>query len=251
MTALLTARNISLAHAGHDILREVCLNIGEKDFITIIGPNGAGKTSLLKCVMGLITPDSGTIERQDGLKIGYVPQRFSADHSLPIRVKDFLTLRKRIDAVQLEPLAEETQITSLMGHMLYHLSGGEVQRVLLTRALLDFPDLLILDEPAQNLDISGQISFYRLLERLYDTRDIAILMVSHDLHLVMASSKQVICLFHHVCCSGEPHAVAKDPEFLSLFGDDMAKLMALYHHQHDHHHHHDSAEPCREEHAHD
>ncbi len=236
MTTLLSASNLSVIRQEHHILRDVSLCVKERDFITVIGPNGAGKTMLLKVLMGFFPPDKGTMEKKPGLRIGYVPQRLAPDNAVPVSARRFLKLCKQTDGEELRRVAAETAILEILDKPLHVLSGGELQRVLLARALLGNPELLVLDEPAQNLDISGQMVFYKLLERVYKERSIAILMVSHDLHLVMASSKQVVCLFHHICCSGEPHMVAKDPEFIALFGDDMAKMMAVYQHEHNHEH---------------
>ncbi|MCC3304020.1 ATP-binding cassette domain-containing protein [Sneathiella sp. HT1-7] len=241
MTELLSARQISVYRDGKTILEDVSLSIGEKDFITIIGPNGAGKSMLLKCMMGFYAPSKGEVVRRAGLKIGYVPQRLVADHTVPIRVRRFLTLRKRAPKDVLLNVARETAIEEILDHPIHVLSGGELQRVLLARALLDDPDLLVLDEPAQNLDVTGQLAFYKLIEKIYAERDVSILMVSHDLHLVMSSTREVVCLYHHICCHGEPNVVTRDPEFISLFGNDMARLMAVYNHSHDHNHNHDEA----------
>ena len=237
MDYLIKASDVSVIRDRRSILRNVSLEIAEYDFITIIGPNGAGKSMLLKCLMGFYKPDSGRVLRNPNLKIGYLPQRLSVDHSMPITVKRFLGLRKKITESELEKVIDETSIQNLLNQPLYVLSGGELQRVLLARALVENPQLLILDEPAQNLDVSGQLAFYKLIEKIHTQRKLTLLMVSHDLHLVMSSTKKVVCLYHHVCCSGEPQVVTKDPEFISLFGDDMAKLMSVYHHSHDHHHH--------------
>ena len=235
---LIKAEDISVIRDQHAILNNVSLDIVEQDFITIIGPNGAGKSMLLKCLMGFYQPDSGQVLRHRGLKIGYLPQRLSVDHSIPINVMRFLNLRKKVTQLELEKVINETLIESLLKQPLYVLSGGELQRVLLARALLENPQMLILDEPAQNLDVSGQLAFYKLIEKIHSQRKLTLLMVSHDLHLVMSSTKKVVCLFHHVCCSGAPQVVTKDPEFISLFGDDMARLMSVYHHSHDHDHDH-------------
>ena len=235
---LIKADNICVNRDRRSILKNVSLGIAEHDFITIIGPNGAGKSMLLKCLMGFYNPDSGRVVRQPQLKIGYLPQRLSVDHSMPITVKRFLSLRKKITPSEMDDVIGETTIESLLATPLYVLSGGELQRVLLARALLENPQMLILDEPAQNLDVSGQLAFYKLIEKVHIRRKLTLLMVSHDLHLVMSSTKKVVCLYHHVCCSGEPQVVTKDPEFISLFGDDMARLMSVYHHSHDHKHDH-------------
>ena len=236
MDSLIAAEEISVFRGQKTILNKVSLVVGKRDFITVIGPNGAGKSMLLKCLMGFYKPDKGEITRRKGMKIGYVPQSLIANHAMPITVRHFLTIRKKADENAIRETGEETAVQGLLEKPLDKLSGGELQRVLLTRALLGGPQLLVLDEPAQNLDVSGQLAFYKLLERIYGERSISILMVSHDLHLVMSCTRRVVCLFHHICCSGEPQTVAKDPEFISLFGNDMAQMMAVYHHTHGHHH---------------
>lgn len=237
MVNLIQASNINVSRQGNKILENVSVVVGDHDFLTVIGPNGAGKSMLLKCLMGFYAPDIGEIWKMNGLRVGYVPQNFAPEHTMPISVRRFLILRKKTEKAAIEEIAEETGILNILDQALFELSGGERQRVLLARSLLDNPHLLVLDEPAQNLDISGQLGFYRLVEKIYKERKVSVLMVSHDLHLVMASTKEVICLFHHVCCSGEPQIVAKDPEFVSLFGNDMATMMAAYQHSHDHAHH--------------
>ena len=237
MVNLIQASNINVSRQGNKILENVSVVVGDHDFLTVIGPNGAGKSMLLKCLMGFYAPDIGEIRKMNGLRVGYVPQIFAPEHTMPISVRRFLTLRKKTEKAAIEEVAQETGILKILDQALFELSGGQRQRVLLARSLLDNPHLLVLDEPAQNLDISGQLGFYRLVEKIYKERKVSVLMVSHDLHLVMASTKEVICLFHHVCCSGEPQIVAKDPEFISLFGNDMATMMAAYQHSHDHAHH--------------
>ncbi len=236
MSTLVAARNLDVLHGGRHILKDVSLAVGERDFITVVGPNGAGKSTLLKCLMGSVFPDGGQIERKRGIKVGYMPQSLVVDYVMPITVRRFLSLRKQVDAAAVRRVAEETAAEQILLTPLHMLSGGELQRVLLARALIDEPDLLVLDEPAQNLDVVNQLKFYKLIERVYTERKISILMVSHDLHLVMSCTRQVVCLFHHICCSGEPQAVARDPEFVSLFGDDMARMMTVYHHFHSHSH---------------
>ena len=236
---LVTASTLSVIRQKRAILDDVSLNITERDFITLIGPNGAGKTVFLRHLLKLDSPNSGSVTHRADLKIGYVPQRVDIDPGLPISVNRFLTLNNTLADAELEQLANVTKIQHLLDTPLSSLSGGELQRVLLTRALTNKPDLLILDEPAQNLDVNGQLQFYTLIEEIYESRNIAILMVSHDLHLVMSSTRKVVCLYHHICCSGAPESVARDPEFISIFGNDMAKLMAVYPHTHAHDHDHD------------
>ena len=229
---LISAQNITVTRGGQHILKDVSLNVYMQDFITIIGPNGAGKSMLLKCILGFYKPNHGYIEMKKSLRIGYVPQRLLPTHNIPITTGRFLSLRKKCDTTSLNHVIEETGISNLLNTALSVLSGGELQRVLLARALLGNPELLILDEPAQNLDIPGQLSFYKLLERVYKERCLSVLMVSHDLHLVMASTKRVVCMYKHICCSGAPCSVAKDPEFMSLFGEEISSMMAVYQHKH-------------------
>ena len=235
---LLVADKISVVRAGRRVVQDVSLSVREHDFITIIGPNGAGKSVLLKCLLGLFKPDGGSISRRSGLAIGYMPQSVALEPTMPMTVARFLRLRKLVDAERVREVAELCKVDDLLTRPLTVLSGGEMQRVLLARALLRQPDLLVLDEPAQNLDVSGQLAFYKLLDDLYASSKLSIVMVSHDLHMVMASTRHVICLYHHVCCSGEPQVVTKAPEFVSLFGQDMAKMMAVYNHDHRHSHSH-------------
>ena len=236
MSFLIQAKDLCVKRHNKNILENVFVNVKKNDFITIIGPNGAGKSVLLECLMGSFVPDSGEIIKKNNLSVGYIPQNFNPESSMPISVKRFLTLKKKFTSQELINIASETNISEILEKNLSNLSGGELQKVLLARSLLDEPELLILDEPAQNLDIKNQLNFYNLLNSIYKNRELSILMVSHDLHMVMSSTKQVICLYHHICCSGEPQTVAKDPEFISLFGNDMAKMMSVYQHTHNHSH---------------
>ena len=233
--SLLEGENICLTRNGRTILSNVSLRLEQDDFITLIGPNGAGKSMLLKALLGLEKIDSGVVHKKPNLRIGFVPENINLDASMPMSVRRFLTLSKGRAPVQGD-IVQETGIENLLDVPMTVLSGGERQRVLLARALHHDPELLILDEPAQNLDMRGQLNLYALMQKIYERRKIAILMVSHDLHLVMASTRKVICLYEHVCCSGEPQAVARDPEFITLFGEDMARLISVYPHDHDHSH---------------
>ena len=230
INALISANNISVIKNHKAILKNIDIQINKNDFITIIGPNGAGKTMLLKCLMGFYKPDFGIIKKKVELKIGYMPQNINVINTMPINVKNFVTVRKKFDKYSFKQVVLETEIDEILDKQISVLSGGEMQRVLLARSLLNNPDLLILDEPAQNLDISGQMNFYKLLQSIYSKRELSILMVSHDLHLVMVSTKKVLCLSNHICCSGKPQQITKDPEFISMFGKDMANMMAVYQH---------------------
>ena len=237
MDNLISLKDVSFYPKGKKILDKISFNVRKSDFITIVGPNGAGKTSLLKIILGIEEGYKGGLEIKNDLKIGYVPQKLFINHTMPISVKVFLQLYDRKN--NLDKILEELQlrkIYDLLDKQLHYLSGGELQKVLLIRSLLNEPEILVLDEPAQNLDIGAQVELYKLLDRLYSKRKIAILMVSHDLHLVMSSTRKVICLYHHICCEGEAHMVAKNPEFTKIFGDEMADIMSVYNHIHNHKH---------------
>jgi zinc transport system ATP-binding protein len=233
---LIETKNIFLKEGDKEILKDISLNIAQDDFISIIGPNGAGKTTLLKIILGITKADKGVVNKKKNLRIGYVPQKINIDHSLPVNVKYFLMLCAKINKTELQKIVSETKIEMLLDKNIYDLSGGEMQRILLAKALINNPEILILDEPAQNLDLNGQIEFYKLLQEIYKEKKIAILMVSHDLHMIMSATKKVVCLYKHICCQGEPEAVSKNPEFISIFGKDMSKLISVYNHFHDHEH---------------
>jgi zinc transport system ATP-binding protein len=233
---LISANDISITLDDKKVLDSVSLNVDNGDLITIVGPNGAGKSTLIKCLLGVITPDSGEVTHEIGLRIGFVPQQFTVDKKLPIIVRDFLTLHKNPSTTQLQEVCEIINITHLLTKNLATLSGGETQKVLLARSLFDNPQVLVLDEVTAGMDLSGQLEFYGLLEKVWKKYNLAVLMVSHDLHMVMAKSKQVLCLFHHVCCSGKPSQVINNPEFIRLFGESIKDTLAIYNHQHDHTH---------------
>ncbi len=232
---LLEAHEVGWQVRGEAILSRVSLTLVEGEILTIIGPNGAGKTSLLRVLMGLITPSSGSVWRRPGLRIGYMPQRLAIDPSLPLDVGRFLRLAERSPAA-LAATAAEVGIGGLLDTPLAAVSGGEFQRVLLARALLRRPQLLVLDEPAQGVDVGGQAELYLLIDTVRRRHGCAVLMISHDLHLVMAATDTVLCLNRHVCCAGKPEVVGAHPEFLQLFGRRAVEGLALYAHHHDHEH---------------
>jgi zinc transport system ATP-binding protein len=233
---LLSSQNISLYHKDKKVLDDISFELRKGDFITLIGPNGAGKSSLIRVLLGLIKPDKGAIVRSDNVKVGYTPQQFSANEFIPIKVVDFLKLNQKINLDFLNNTSSLTGIKSILQSSLKDLSGGEIQRVLLTRALLGKPNLLILDEPAQNLDVDGQMHLYKLIQEIHQEQGCTVLMVSHDLHRVMKESTQVLCLYHHICCMGQPESILKDSKFNDLFADQMDELMATYEHHHNHKH---------------
>jgi zinc transport system ATP-binding protein len=249
--SLVRLNNINLSINKREILRDVSLDILPKSVLTIIGPNGAGKSTILKVILGLQAISSGEIKRQANLQIGYVPQKFSLDPLLPLTVERFIRLGKAEKKFSLQAILAEIGISHLKNNNIQQLSGGELQRVLLARALLGEPELLILDEPAQGVDVLGQSELYQLLAQLKYSRGCSVLLVSHDLHLVMASSDKVLCLNQHVCCSGHPKDVSRHPEYLQLFGSDVNSRgidgLAIYTHHHDHRHDHFSTKPHRQQ----
>ena len=236
--ALITLNNISLSHNGKNILDNVSFKLHPGEFITLIGPNGAGKSSLIKILLGVIKQDAGEIIHSGDLKLGYTPQSFTANPYIPISVIDFLTLNHKLDHEFTSQTCELTGVKDLLEMPLKNLSGGELQKVLLTRALLNKPNVLILDEPAQNLDVDGQMQLYKLIQDIHQKQNCAVLMVSHDLHRVMKESTQVLCLYHHICCEGLPESILKDAQFNDLFADQIHDLMATYEHHHNHQHEH-------------
>tara|TARA_Y100000389_G_C17468698_1_gene528203 strand:- start:4060 stop:4773 length:714 start_codon:yes stop_codon:yes gene_type:complete len=236
MNNLISLENINLNFADQNILKNINLEIRKGDFITIIGPNGAGKSSLIKIIIGSVKNDYGKIVRNKNLKIGYVPQKIDINQTIPINAKYFLQLNQKIKPKLFDKILRDLKIENFLETQLNNLSGGQRQKILLAKALLSEPNLLILDEPAQNLDISGQLEFYNYIKNLHQEQKTSILMISHDLHIVMSSTKKVICLNRHICCQGEPKIIAKNPDFKEIFGNDMNKLISIYNHYHDHHH---------------
>ena len=240
VNSLVRVENISLNIGERNILHEVSMEILPESVLTIIGPNGAGKSTLLKILLGLQQPSSGSVIRKPKLRIGYVPQKFAIDPLLPLTVERFVRLGKTEKKFTLKEIFDEVAVSHLAKQSMQQLSGGELQRVLLARALLGEPELLVLDEPAQGVDVVGQSKLYQLLAGLKHSRGCSVLLVSHDLHLVMASSDQVLCLNQHVCCSGHPEDVSRHPEYLQLFGNELAGRetdgLAVYTHTHDHCH---------------
>jgi zinc transport system ATP-binding protein len=243
---LIESSGLNLQLGGKTILDGVSLKLHKGEIVTLIGPNGAGKTSLIKVLLGVEAPTSGSIWRQPGLKVGYMPQKLHIDPSLPLTVKRFLTLTPH-SASAVSQCAALTRIDHLLNQPMYRLSGGETQRVLLTRALLQDPELLVLDEPVQGVDVVGQTELYNLISRIRDERGCGIFMISHDLHLVMAKTDTVICLDRHVCCHGRPEAVTSNPAYLDLFGQPQDSGVIAYTHHHDHTHNSDGS--CNHDHG--
>jgi zinc transport system ATP-binding protein len=232
---LIEAHGVTVRIGGSELLSSVDIGVRSCEAVSLIGPNGAGKTTLIRVLLGLLKPCAGRVWRRPGLVVGYVPQRFRIDPILPLTVRRFLTIgagRRRVTA----PVLAAVGAGHLAQASMHELSGGELQRVVLARALIREPGLLILDEPAQGVDFNGQLELYELIARIRRERGCGVLLVSHDLHVVMGATDRVVCLNRHVCCSGEPETVSRHPEYVGLFGPRAAAALAIYSHDHDHAH---------------
>ena len=232
--SLIQVEGLNVRYGARTALSDVSLRIEPNEIVTIVGPNGSGKTSLLRAIIGAIKPSEGRIVQASSLKIGYVPQKLHIDDTLPITVSRFLRLPGGLADV--DYALKQAGVPELEKEQLSQLSGGQFQRVLLARALIGKPDLLLLDEATQGLDQRGSASFYQQIETVRKATGCAILMISHELHVVMSASDRVICLNGHVCCEGAPAAVASAPEYRALFGTGTGGALALYRHEHDHDH---------------
>lgn len=237
--SLISAKGVSLNYGSEQVLQGVDLCISAGEIVTVIGPNGSGKSTLLRALLGAKTPTQGQITRKADLRIGYVPQRLAIEANMPMMVHRFLSLPVRHSKAEISAMLARVGIAGFEGRQLTALSGGQFQRVLLARALLGTPDILLLDEPTQGLDQSGVAGFYQLLEEVRQEMGCAVLLVSHDLHVVMSASDRVICLNGHICCEGTPTVVSAAPEYRALFGVGTHGTMALYQHTHDDHCDHD------------
>ena len=245
--SLIEARHLCVRLGGTEVLHDISLAVEPGEIITVVGPNGSGKSTLLRALLGILPPAAGRVARAPGLRLGYVPQRLQIDRSMPITVRRFLSLPVRVTDVQAAEVLVRVGMDGSATLQMAALSGGQLQRVLLARALLARPQVLMLDEPTQGLDQPGEAAFYRLIEEVRAGTGCAVLMVSHDLHVVMAASDRVVCLNGHVCCEGTPQVVSSAPEYRALFGLGTHGALALYRHEHDH----DHAQPHDHHHDHD
>ena len=227
---LLEARNISVKFGQRAGLKNVSVTVQPGKVLTLIGPNGAGKTTLVRVLLGLLKPDAGIIQRQRNLTIGYVPQKLAYSPTMPMTVNRFLKIASHVKNKQIATVLIEVGVPSIGNELIENLSGGELQRIHIARALLREPNLLVLDEPTQNVDYSGQIALYELITTIRNQRNCSVLIISHDLHLVMSKTDHVICLNQHICCEGQPEKVSQHPEYLELFGPSVSKHLAVYRH---------------------
>lgn len=250
-TVLLHAENIWVRSRHQVLLENISLTLHRGKVVTIVGPNGAGKTTLLRALLGVMPISAGTLTRAPKLRLGYVPQKLNISPLMPITVARFLAMVPGVTSTQIDQALHQVEAAMLHHEPLQVLSGGELQRVLLARALLQQPDILLMDEPTQGMDINGQRRFYELLDNIRQTLKCGIVMVSHHLNMVMATTDEVLCIHRHVCCSGKPEQVANDPAFIKLFGVGMAESLGVYHHQHQHTHDHwdDHDHQCEHPHA--
>ena len=232
--------NISLEINHKQILKNINLNIKQGEITTLIGPNGGGKTSIARILIGILKASSGKVFVQNKAKIGYMPQKFDIEKTIPLRVIDFLQLfpnnKSQFNNQKISQLANKLDINSILKRSIHEISGGEMQKALLARTLINDPNILVLDEPTTNMDISAQAEFYQIIEEIREQNKCAILIISHDLHIVMQKTNQVICVNQHICCNGSPDSINNHPEYLSLFGKKPIDNIAIYSHHHDHKH---------------
>lgn len=246
---LISADHICVRFGMDEVLHDISLKVDAGEIVTILGPNGSGKSTLLRALLGIVPVAEGRIQRQTGLRIGYVPQKLTVDRTMPITVRRFLSLPTRVTDQAAAEVLKRVGMDGSGPDQMTTLSGGQQQRVLLARALLNQPQLLMLDEPTQGLDQPGEAAFYRLIEEVRRDTGAAVLMISHDLHVVMATSDRVICLNGHICCEGTPRVVSNAPEYRALFGLGTQGALALYRHEHDHDH--EDGHPHHHHHEHD
>jgi len=233
---LIELQNVGVYRAGRWLVRGVDLTVSAGEIVTIIGPNGSGKSTTAKTAIGVVEPDEGSVVRAQNLRVGYVPQKLSINQAMPLTVRRLLELSGGETPAAIEKVLDMVGVGMQVEAQVHILSGGEFQRVLFARALLGRPQFLVLDEPVDGVDFSGSLELYQLITRMRDETGCGVLLISHDLHVVMAQTDSVICLNSNVCCRGTPELVAENPEYLKLFGQRAAQGLAVYKHHHDHDH---------------
>jgi zinc transport system ATP-binding protein len=235
-STLIELKNAGVKRAGKWLARGITFSLHAGEIVTLIGPNGAGKTTSAKMALGLLDLDEGAALQKSELRVGYVPQKVSIDWTLPLKVNRFLNLTGACSETEINEALAMTGTSHLLNSEVNTLSGGEFQRVLLSRAIAKKPELLVLDEPVQGVDNSGEEAMYNLIETIAKTLNCGVLLISHDLHFVMSATTHVICLNGHICCSGTPRAVSTSSEFRTLYGSKISANLAIYEHMHDHTH---------------
>lgn len=233
---LISLENAGIYRSDRWLVRGISMNIDYGEIVSLIGPNGSGKSTTARMALGVLDPDEGFVDRKPELCVSYVPQRLHINSTLPMTVGRFLKLTNQASQKKMTDALEATETSHLFGSQMSNLSGGEHQRVLLARAILRAPELLVLDEPVQGVDYNGEIALYQLIENIRNRLNCGILLISHDLHVVMSTTDRVFCLNGHICCSGSPANVASSDQFKTLFGERAASGLAIYQHRHDHEH---------------
>ena len=237
---LVKLENAGVYRSSKWLVRGISLEINQGQIVTLIGPNGSGKTTTAKMILNILNTDEGLVTGNAN-KMAYVPQKISIDWTMPLRVIDFMKLTSNLNNTQVNESLTMTGVDKLLYNQIHSLSGGEFQRVLIARAIAKKPDLLVLDEPVQGVDFNGEIALYNLIKEISVNLNCGILLISHDMHFVMSTTDHVICLNGHICCSGSPSNVVKNPEYIKLFGEHNSETLSYYQHQHDHSHNHDGS----------
>ena len=237
---LVKLENAGVCRSSKWLVRGISLEINQGEIVTLIGPNGSGKTTTAKMILNILNTDEGLVTGK-ARKMAYVPQKINIDWTMPLRVIDFMKITNSLNNTQITESLSMTGVDKLLYNQIHSLSGGEFQRVLIARAIAKKPDLLVLDEPVQGVDFNGEIALYNLIKEISVNLNCGILLISHDMHFVMSTTDHVICLNGHICCSGSPSNVVKNPEYIKLFGQHNSETLAYYQHQHDHSHNHDGS----------
>ena len=237
---LVKLENAGVYRSSKWLVRGISLEINQGQIVTLIGPNGSGKTTTAKMILNILNTDEGLV-KGNANKMAYVPQKINIDWTMPLRVIDFMKMTSILNNTQINESLNMTGVDKLLYNQIHSLSGGEFQRVLIARAIAKKPDLLVLDEPVQGVDFNGEIALYNLIKEISVNLNCGILLISHDMHFVMSTTDHVICLNGHICCSGSPSNVVKNPEYIKLFGEHNSETLSYYQHQHDHSHNHDGS----------
>ena len=237
---LVKLENAGVQRTSKWLVKGISLEVSQGQIVTLIGPNGSGKTTTAKMILNIMNADEGQITRNTN-KMAYVPQKINIDWTMPLRVIDFMKITNNLNNNQVLESLTTTGVDKLLYNQIHNLSGGEFQRVLIARAIAKKPDLLVLDEPVQGVDYNGEIALYNLIKKISVNLNCGILLISHDMHFVMSTTDHVVCLNGHICCSGAPSSVVKNPEYIKLFGEHNSETLSYYQHHHDHSHENDGS----------
>ena len=238
--SLVKLENAGVYRSSKWLVRGISFEINKGQIVTLIGPNGSGKTTTAKMILNILDTDEG-MATSNTSKMAYVPQKINIDWTMPLRVIDFMKITNNLNNTQITDSLTMTGVDKLLYNQIHSLSGGEFQRVLIARAIAKKPDLLVLDEPVQGVDFNCEIALYNLIKKISSNLNCGILLISHDMHFVMSTTDHVICLNGHICCSGNPSSVVKNPEYIKLFGEHNSETLSYYQHQHDHSHNNDGS----------